>query len=172
MTARPGEYRPDVGSIADRLAELDLTLPPPVVVPDGVVLPFDMVRVVGDRAIISGHGPQGPDGSVAGPLGRVPDVVSVEQAYESARLTGLSILGDLERALGDLDRVAAWGRVFGMVWSAPDFHHQPAVINGFSDLILDVFGPVVGGHARSAVSVASLPFRIPVEIEAEVLLRS
>ena len=66
-----------------------------------------MVRIIGDRAIVSGHGPQATDGSVAGPLGRVPDEVTVEQAYESARLTGLSILADLQRALGDLDRIAA-----------------------------------------------------------------
>ena len=161
----------EVGTISDRLAELGLVLPAPLQPPPGVVLPFSMVRIIGDRAIVSGHGPQAPDGSVAGPLGRVPDEVTVEQAYESARLTGLSILADLERALGDLDRIAAWGRVFGMVWSAPDFHAQPAVINGFSDLILDVFGVDVGAHARSAVGMSSLPFRIPVEIECEVLIR-
>ena len=161
-----------MGTIADRLTERDLVLPPPVVLPPGVVLPFDVVRVAGDRAFISGHGPQAPDGTLAGPLGRVGDEVDVDAAYASARLVGLSILGSLERALGDLDRIAAWGRVFGMVWSAPDFHQQPAVINGFSDLILDVFGADVGAHARSAIGVASLPFRIPVEIEGEVLLRT
>lgn len=168
-----------MGTIATRLAELDLVLPPPVQLPAGVVLPFDMVRVVGDRAFVSGHGPQQADGTLAGPLGRVGNestdvgdvtVVTVDEAYGSARLTALSILGSLERTLGDLDRIAAWGRVFGMVWSAPDFHGQPAVINGFSDLILEVFGPDMGAHARSAIGVASLPFRIPVEIEAEVLL--
>ena len=82
------------------------------------------------------------------------------------------ILGDLDRALGDLDRVTAWCRVFGMVWCTPDFHRQPAVINGFSDLIVEVFGPEVGAHTRSAVGMASLPFRIPVEIEAEVAIRA
>lgn len=161
-----------VGKIADRLAERGLVLPAPLQPPPGVVLPFSMVRIIGDRAIVSGHGPQAADGSVAGPLGRVPDQVTVDQAYESARLTGLSILADLERALGDLDRIQAWGRVFGMVWCAPDFHAQPAVINGFSDLILDVFGADVGAHARSAVGMSSLPFRIPVEIECEVVVGS
>lgn len=160
-----------MGTIDDRLDALGIELPPPLAPPSGVVLPFAMVRVVGDRAIVSGHGPQALDGSIGGALGRVPDEVSVEQAYESARLTGLSILGDLQRTLGDLDRITAWGRVFGMVWSAPDFHAQPSVINGFSDLILDVFGHEVGAHARSAVGLASLPFRIPVEIECEVALR-
>jgi len=129
-----------------------------------------MVRVVGDRAYVSGHGPQLRDGSVGGPLGRVGDDLTVEEASESARLVALSILGDLERALGDLDRITAWCRVFGMVWCTPDFHQQPAVINGCSDLILEVFGPDVGAHTRSAVGMASLPFRIPVEIEAEVAI--
>jgi enamine deaminase RidA (YjgF/YER057c/UK114 family) len=161
-----------MGRIDDRLDELGLVLPPPLDPPPGVVLPFSMVRIVGDRAIVSGHGPQSPDGSIGAVLGRVPDEVSVEQAYESARLTGLSILADLRRALDDLDRITAWGRVFAMVWSAPDFHHQPAVVNGFSDLVLEVFGPEVGAHARSAVGMASLPFRIPVEIECEVVITS
>ena len=160
-----------MGTIAERLAELDLLLPPPLTPPPGVVLPFRMVRIVGDRAYVSGHGPQLSDGTVGGPLGRVGDELTVEEACESARLVGLSILGDLERALGDLDRITAWCRVFGMVWCTPDFHRQPAVINGFSDLILQVFGPEVGAHTRSAVGMASLPFRIPVEIEAEVAIR-
>jgi len=72
--------------------------------------------------------------------------------------------------VGDLDRVAAWSRVFGMVNSAPGFNKQPSVINGFSDLILEVFGPEVGAHSRSAVGMAELPFNIPVEIEGEVEL--
>lgn len=157
--------------VPDRLAELGLVLPPAIVPPPGVVLPFAPVRIVGQRAVVSGHGPQLADGSIGGALGRVPDEVSVEAAVESARLTGLSILGSLERALGDLDRIAAWGRVFVMVWSAPDFHGQPLVANGFSDLILDLFGPEVGAHSRSAVGMASLPFRIPVEIECDVVIR-
>lgn len=161
-----------MGKIAERLAELDLRLPPPLTPPPGVVLPFQMVRIVGDRAYVSGHGPQLSDGTIGGPLGRVGDEITAEQAYESARLVGLSILGDLDRALGDLDRVTAWCRVFGMVWCTPDFHRQPAVINGFSDLIVEVFGPEVGAHTRSAVGMASLPFRIPVEIEAEVAIRA
>ncbi len=74
----------------------------------------------------------------------------------------------LKRQLGDLDRVTAWLRAFGMVNCTPDFSKQPAVINGFSDLILAVYGDEAGTHARSAVGMASLPFNIPVEIEAEV----
>ena len=86
----------------------------------------------------------------------------------AARLTGLSILGSLQRALGDLDRITAWTRIFGMVNSAAGFDRQPSVINGFSDLILDVFGADIGAHARSAVGLYELPFNIPVEIEGEV----
>ena len=136
--------------------------------PGGVALPFRFVHLRGTRAFISGHGPLAADGSVALPVGKVGRELTLEQGYAAARLTGLAILGSLQRALGDLDRIRAWGRIFGMVNSAPGFHRQPAVINGFSDLILDLFGPEVGAHARSAVGMAELPFDIPVEIEGEV----
>ena len=151
-----------------RLEALGLMLPEPVKIPPGVRLPFAFVRVWRDRAFVSGHGPQNPDGSLAGPLGKVGAEVSPEQAYAAARLTALSILGSLQRELGDLDRVTAWLRVFGMVNSAPGFTGQPNVINGFSDLILELYGPEAGAHARSAFGMAELPFGIPVEIEAEV----
>lgn len=159
-----------MGQVKDRLSALGLALPPPLVVPADIVLPFRMVRVSGDRVLISGHGPQGPDGAIAGPLGKVGAQVSEEAAYQAARLTALSVLASLERELGDLDRIGAWLRVFGMVQSAPGFQRQPAVINGFSDLILSVFGEEIGAHARAAVGMFELPFNIPVEIEAEVLL--
>lgn len=131
-------------------------------------LPFAWVRVRGNRAYISGHGPQNPDGSIAHPLGKVGADLSLEEAYQAARLTALAILGSLKHELGDLDRVAAWLRVFGMVNSAPGFNQQPQVINGFSDLILELYGPERGLYARSAVGMAELPLGIPVEIEAEV----
>jgi hypothetical protein len=156
--------------IATRLKSLGLTLPPPTKPPAGVVLPFQFVRVYGRRALISGHGPQNPDGTFAEPRGKVGRELSPEQGYTAARLTALSVLGSLERALGDLDRIAAWTRVFGMVNCAPGFNRTPSVINGFSDLILEVFGPEVGAHSRSAVGMAELPFDIPVEVEAEVEL--
>ncbi len=156
--------------IEARLRELGLALPAPMVLPGGVVFPFRTVHVVGNRALIAGHGPQNTDGSIAGPLGKVGRELTLEQGYASARLVGLSMLGSLARALGDLDRIAGWGRTFGMVNSAPGFNRQPSVINGFSDLILEVFGPEIGAHSRSAVGMAELPFDIPVEIEGEVYL--
>jgi len=159
-----------VSIIENKLRALGLSLPPPPQPPPGVVLPFQFVHVVGRRALISGHGPQAPDGSFAQPLGKLGRELTVEQGYVAARLTALSILGSLKRALGDLDRIAAWCRVFGMVNSAPGFTQQPSVINGFSELILELFGPTVGAHCRSAVGLAELPFNIPVEIEGEVEL--
>jgi len=156
--------------IAARLAALKIQLPPPLQLPPGVVLPFPWIRIVGSRALISGHGPTNPDGSLATPLGKVGREVTEQQGYDAARLTGLAILGSLQRQLGDLDRIAAWTRIFGMVNSAPGFKRQPAVINGFTDLILEIFGNEVGAHARSAVGLAELPFNIPVEIEGEVEL--
>lgn len=157
--------------IETRLAELGLKLPPAVKPPPGVVLPFRFVHVVGNRALISGHGPQGEDGSMAGPFGKLGRELTVEQGYAAARLTALSMLGSLQRELGDLDRVTQWVRVFGMVASASGFDQQPAVINGCSDLILQLWGDEAGAHARSAVGMAELPFGIPVEIEGEVEIR-
>lgn len=160
-----------MGRVDERLAELGLVLPPELQLPPDVILPFEFVNVRGDRAIISGRGPQSPDGSTSPPFGQVGTDVSLEHAVAAARLTALSMLGSLNRTLGSLDRITGWLRVFGMVNSAPGFDNQPTVINGFSDLILDLFGPEVGRHARSAVGMAALPFGIPVEIEAEVSIR-
>ncbi len=160
-----------MGIVEQRIVGLGYVLPPPIVPPPGVVLPFRFVQVIGDRAVFSGHGPQADDGTVAGPFGQVGSDVTVDDAYVAARLTALSILGSLRRELGDLDRIAGWVRVFGMVNSAPGFDRQPAVVNGCSDLLLEVFGPEVGAHTRSAVGMAALPFGIPVEIEGEVRIR-
>ncbi|HEX3786403.1 MAG TPA: RidA family protein [Pseudonocardiaceae bacterium] len=157
--------------IEQRLADLGLVLPEPVRLPAGVALPFPWVRLHGDRAFVSGHGPLLPDGSLAGPFGKVgTDDVTEQQAYASARLIALAMLASLRRELGDLDRVTAWLRVFGMIAAAPGFGRAPAVINGCSDLILQLWGPDAGSHARSAIGVAELPFGIPVEIEAEVAI--
>lgn len=154
--------------VEEKLAALGLILPEPIQMPPGFVAPFKFVRVVATRAYISGHSPLNTDGTVAAPLGKLGQDLTVEQGYRAARLTGLAILSSLKRAIGDLDAVVAWTRVFGMVNSAPGFNKQPMVINGFSDLILELYGPHIGAHSRSAVGMAELPFDIPVEIEAEV----
>lgn len=161
-----------MSAIGRRLAELQLTLPPPLALPAGTALPFPWVRVLGTRAVFSGHGPTRADGTLAEPLGKLGRDLSVEQGYAAARLAGLAVLGSLQRALGDLDRIVCWTRVFGMVNSAAGFDRQPAVINGFTDLIIEVFGAERGAHARSAVGMAELPFAIPVEVEGEVELRA
>jgi YjgF/chorismate_mutase-like, putative endoribonuclease len=158
--------------IEQRIASLGLVLPAPMRAPAGLALPFEFVRIVGTRALISGHAPQNADGSLAQPLGKVGSDLTIAEGYAAARQTALSILGSLQRTLGDLDRIVAWGRVFGMVNSAAGFNQQPAVINGFSDLILEVFGSDIGAHARSAVGLFELPFNIPVEIEGEVEIRA
>src|SRR6266567_3216016 len=157
--------------IEAKLEALGLTLPELFTPPSGTKLPFSWVRVRGNRAYISGHAPTLPDGSLAQPLGKVGAEVSLEEAYQAARLVALAMLGSLKRELGDLDRVTAWLRVHGMVNSAPGFNQQPNVINGFSNLIIELYGAEVGQHARSAVGRAELPFSIPVESEAEVEIR-
>ncbi len=110
----------------ERLRALRLVLPAPLKTPPGMTLPFPWVRIVGRRALISGHGPTNEDGSLAEPLGKVGAEVTLEQAQRAARLTGLAILGSLHRELGSLDRIASWVRVFGMVNSAPGRGHRRA----------------------------------------------
>ncbi|MFN0183815.1 MAG: RidA family protein [Aquabacterium sp.] len=157
--------------IATRLQAMGLSLPAPMQVPPDMVLPFQFVRISGGRAFISGHGPLASDGSLARPLGKVGRDLTPEQGCQAARLTMLAILASLQRTLGDLDRITAWTRLFGMVNSAPGFNRQPNVINGASDLVLALYGPDIGAHSRSAVGMAELPMDIPVEIEGEVEIR-
>lgn len=161
-----------MSKIEAKLEAMGLVLPQPMKSPGGMRLPFAPVRVRGNRAFISGMGPINADGSLAEPRGKLGADLTVEQGYQAARLVALNILSALKRELGDLDRVTAWLRVFGMVNTAPGFNQQPAVINGFSDLILELWGPDAGAHARSAVGMAGLPVDIPVEIEAEVEIAS
>lgn len=156
--------------IEQRLAQLGLKLPAQIQPPPGVSLPFAFVQIQGTRVLFSGHGPLNDDGSIAEPLGKLGQDLTIEQGSEQARRVALSVLGSLKRALGDLDRISAWTRVFGMVNCTPDFAAQPAVINGFSHLILELYGEDRGMHTRSAVGMAALPFNIPVEIEGEVAL--
>lgn len=154
----------------DRLRALGLELPAPTQVPPHLHLPFSFVNIRGDRAIISGHPKQAPDGSIAGPYGKVGTDLSTEEAQLAARDIGLSMLANLQAELGSLDRITGWARVFGMVNSSEGYTDQHVVLNGFSDLIVDVFGHSVGRHARSAVGVAGLPMNFAIEIEAEVAI--
>jgi enamine deaminase RidA (YjgF/YER057c/UK114 family) len=156
---------------SSRLQNLGLILPEPPTMPAGVVTAFSWVRLVGDRVLVSGHGPQRLDGTPAGPFGRVPTEVSLEEAAESARLAALSVLASTQAAIGDLDRVTAWVTVTGFVQAEPGYAKTTAVVNGFSELVLDVFGGEVGQHARTAIGVAALPLNLPVVVAAELQYR-
>jgi enamine deaminase RidA (YjgF/YER057c/UK114 family) len=155
-----------MGRIEDRLGELGLELPQPFAPPPGVEFPFDLVKVHGGLGYVSGHLPV--DGSEVLVSGRVGDGLTVEQGYEAARLVGLSIFASLAATLGELDRVSGWVKALGLVQCAPGFDKPPAVINGFTDLVLEVWGPEAGRHARSAIGAGQLPFDVPVEVEAVV----
>lgn len=157
--------------IEQRLEALGLALPAAMLSIPDLPLPFVNVRIWEGRAYVAGHVALNSDGSVSELRGKVGADISVEQGYASARQTALAVLGSLKRELGNLDRVAAWLRVFGMVNVAPGFLLPPVVVNGFSDLILELYGADAGRHARSAIGVAVLPFNMPVEIEAEVAIR-
>jgi enamine deaminase RidA (YjgF/YER057c/UK114 family) len=147
-----------------RLTELGLILPPPTR-PMGNYVPF---RIGGNLLFLSGVGPRGADGSFV--AGKVGADVTVVQAYEAARLCGLNLLANMRAAAGSLDRVDTVLKVLGMVNAVPEFGEQPEVINGCTDLFVQVFGDN-GRPARSAVGMGSLPRQIAVEIEAVVLLR-
>src|SRR5680860_1464913 len=139
--------------IEAKLAELGLVLPEPMKLPPGVAVPPTWIRVRGNIAYLSGQSARHPDGSPAGPFGKVPSEVSVEEATEVARGTALALLGTLQRELGDLDRITAWLNVQGLVNAEPGFTGTTVVINGFSNLIIELFGPEIGSHARSAPGV-------------------
>jgi enamine deaminase RidA (YjgF/YER057c/UK114 family) len=145
-------------SVEDRLRELGIELPDPGP-PVGSFVP---ARRIGNLLYLSGQGPQRPDGSFV--TGKVGTEVTLEQAVEAARLTGIVSLAVIREALGSLDAVAGIIKLLGMVNTAPGFNNTPAVINGCSDLLIEVFGEP-GRHARSAVGMAELPSDISVEIE-------
>ena len=152
-----------------RVSELGLQLPPEPLLPPGVEIPFDWVRVVGERCMLSGHGALAADGSPAGPFGRVPSEVSLEAAQESARLTVLAMLSSVRIALGSLDRVRDWVTLNGFVNADLGYAQTTVVLNPASDLLLAVFGEH-GRHARSAIGVAALPLNLPVIMSAEVIV--
>ncbi len=147
-----------------RLEELGLVLPEPLQTPPGLVLPFSFVRVRGDRAYVSGHGALNPDGSLAGPFGKVGAEVSVEQGYEAARVTGLNVLAGIRQAVGSLDNVVSVVRTLNFVVCTPEFTEVNKVSSGLSDLLVQVFGER-GRHARAAVGMGSLPNGMAVEVE-------
>lgn len=159
-----------MGQVEQRLADLGLHLPPPPAAPPGFKFSFSWARVSGTRAFLSGHGALASDGRPIGPFGKVPSEVPMEEARQSARGAAVAMLGSLKRAVGDLDRVLAWLMVFGMVNADPGYPETTNVINGFSDLILEVYGSDVGHHARMAVGMATLPLNYCVVVGAEVEL--
>ena len=151
-----------MGRVDDKLNEMGITLPE---APTPVANYVPAVRT-GNLLYLSGVGPAPrPDGT--SPTGKVGTDLTVDEGYEAARLTGLTILGRLKKELGDLDRVARVVKLLGMVNAAGDFSEHPSVINGCSDLLVEVLGDA-GRHARSAVGMSGLPFDIPVEIEVIV----
>jgi enamine deaminase RidA (YjgF/YER057c/UK114 family) len=143
--------------IAERMRELGIELPS-VFPPAGNYLGC---VIDGHIVYVGGHGPI--DGATI-IRGKVGAEISIEQGREAARMTGLSILATLNAELGDLDRIERIIKVFGMVNCAPGFNQTPAVIDGCSDLLVEIFGDA-GRHTRSAVGMAELPFDISVEIE-------
>ncbi|MHB8647842.1 MAG: RidA family protein [Thermomicrobiales bacterium] len=146
-------------TVEERLADLGYQLPP-VSPPVGS---YVKGVIVGNLLFLSGNGPDQP--GYTSPKGKVGVDVTIEQAIEAARYTGLNLLAAAKETLGSLDRIQRVVKLLGMVNSAPDFGQQPRVINGCSDLFLALFGDA-GRHARSAVGMAALPNGIPVEIEA------
>jgi enamine deaminase RidA (YjgF/YER057c/UK114 family) len=148
-----------MGRIEDRLDELGLTLPEPLVPPGN----FELVKVYGGLAYIAGHGPfDGPTPVVQGLVGRD---LTLDEAYQAARLCALSILASLKRELGELDRVTQWIRAVGYVHCEPGFAQNAGVVNGFSDLIVELWGEA-GRHARSAPGQGPSPFNVPIIVDA------
>jgi len=151
---------PPTVSAEARFIELNLVLPP---APKAMGL-YRPVVMVDNLAYLSGHGPLLPEGKLI--CGCVGDDLDVDAGFQAARQTGLAVLATLRAHCGSLDRVKRLVKTFGLVRSTSDFFDQPAVINGFSELMRDVFGEETGIAARSAVGAASLPAGMAVEVEA------
>jgi enamine deaminase RidA (YjgF/YER057c/UK114 family) len=153
-------------SIRDSLAELGLSLPPAQVVPEGMTLTYRRLVRWGDVVYVAGHGPTWGEGW-GSPLGKVGQEVSIEEGVAAAELTALNVLATIERELGDLDQVACWLKINGYVNAVPGFTEQARVVNGFSDLILELYG-LDKLSARTSVGVPDLPFGMPVEVDAVI----
>ena len=148
-------------TIEAKLEQLGLALPAPLVPPGN----FQLVKVHACLAYVAGHGPfDGPTLLVEGLVGRD---LTLDEGYQAARLTALSILASLKRELGDLDRVTDWLRAVGYVHCAPDFRQNVGVVNGFSDLIVELWGDA-GRHARSAPGQGPFPLNVPIIVDAIV----
>jgi len=150
-------------TIEAKLEQLGLALPAPLVPPGN----FQLVKVHAGLAYVAGHGPF--DGTTLLVQGLVGRDLTVEEAYEAARLTALSILASLRRELGDLDRVTQWLKVVGYVHSAPGFGQNADVVNGFSDLVVELWGEA-GRHARSAPGQGPSPLNVPIIVDAIVAI--
>lgn len=142
-----------------RIQELHLTLP----APPKPVAKYKPAVQIGNVLYVSGHGPLKVDGKMIS--GKVGADLTVEQGKEAARVVGLAILATVRNTLGSLDKVKRLVKTLGMVYATPEFKDHPVVINGFSELMAEVFGDDVGVGARSAVGMGSLPGNIPVEVE-------
>ncbi len=160
----------NTATVRARLAERGLSLPLPWRLPPDAPIPASLVRVAGGQIFVSGHIPLDDNGTAAGPAGRVGAEVDLPTAQQAAVRALLGILASLDDALGDLGEIAAWCRLTGMVHATGQFADFPAVFNPASQLLLDVFGAEAGAHSRVAVGVAGLPWNMPVEIEAQLLL--
>ena len=154
-----------MGAVEDKLRQMGIELPTKIERGKGVI----PVVQHGDLLFISGHGPNDNEGNLLY-RGRVGAEVSLDEAYQAARATGIQLLRAIRDHIGDLDRVDRIVKALGFVNSAPDFHDQPKVIHGFSDLMVEVFG-ARGQHARSAIGTSNLPGNQPVEIELIVAVR-
>lgn len=158
--------------IESKLAGMGLALPAEMKVPAGFRIKWKQVRIIGSRAVIAGHGPRQQDGTFAGKPGKVGADLTIEEGYAAARDTGLGILGDLKRELGDLDRGVSWVRVFGMVNSAPGFTGQAQVIDGFTDLMVSLYGEDAALCPQAVAGMAELAPNSPVIIEGEAEVAS
>ena len=156
--------------IEARLEQMGLVLPAPGKYKPSVEGPPVPVLVRGNTAYVSGCSARNPDGTSYAAKGSVPSEVSPEEAHEAARLTALTILSELKREIGDLDRISAWLNVFGFVNADPGFSRTSYVISGFSDFIIDLFGPEIGTHARSTPGAAALAGNAAVIITATLEL--
>ena len=148
-------------AVESKLAQLGLELPQPLIPPGN----FQPVKVHEGLAYVAGHGPF--DGSEVLMTGMVGRDLTLDEGYQAARATALAILASLKRELGDLDRITEWVKVVGYVHCAPDFQQNAAVLNGFSDLIVELWGDA-GRHARSAPGQGPSPLNVPIVVDAIV----